>query len=135
MKVPRFEASVMPVRPTTLCTPTMPMAETAITRATSAMWGVLKSGWMKLKPEGNSRESAMPAVMRMAVFMALKVVPTMAMATVTAMVIMRPKPIPGIRLFPRSCARSPMGALDAAAAARPVVVTLFVTLTSLSLTM
>ena len=77
----------------------------------------------------------MPAVMRMAVFMALKVVPMMAMATVTAMVIMRPKPMPGIRLFPMSCTRSPMGALDAAAAAIPVVVTLFVTLTSLSLTM
>ncbi len=50
--------------------------------------------------------------MRMAVFMALRVVPTMAMATVTAMVIMRPKPSPGIRLFaeelhevPDGCAR------------------------------
>ena len=72
MKVPRFEARAMPVRPTTLCTPTMAITETATTRATSAMWGVLKSGWMKERPEGNSRESAMPAVMRMAVFMADK---------------------------------------------------------------
>ena len=90
---------------------------------------------MKERPEGSSLVSAMPAVMRIAVFMAERVVPMMAMATVTAMVIMRPKPMPGMMLFPRTCTRSPMGALDAAAAARPVVVTLFVTLTSLSLTM
>ena len=51
----------------------------------------------------------MPAVMRMAVFMALKVVPTMAMATVTAMVIIRPKPIPGIRLFAEELHEVPDG--------------------------
>ena len=44
MKVPRFEARAMPVKPTTLWTPTMPITETATMRATRAMWGVLNSG-------------------------------------------------------------------------------------------
>ena len=43
---------------------------------------------------GSSLSSAMPAVILIAVFMQLSVVPMIAMATVMAMVIIRPKPIP-----------------------------------------
>ena len=55
----------------------------------------------------------MPLLMRTAVFMQLSVVPMMAMATVIAMVIIKPKPKPGTRLLPISLVKSPIGALDA----------------------
>ncbi len=75
---------------------------------------------MKLSDRGSSRSSAMPQLMRMAVFMQLRVVPTMAMATVIAMVIISPKPKPGMSALPSSFVMSPSGALEAAAAAIPV---------------
>ena len=75
----------------------------------------------------------MPQVTRTAVFMQLKVVPIIAMATVTAMVIIRPNPIPPSILSPISFVRSPIGAPDAAAAAIPLTVAPETVPTSLSL--
>ena len=62
----------------------------------------------------------MAYVTRTAVLRQDSVVPSTASATVTAIVIMSPKPIPPSRLLPTRMAMSPMGALDAAAAAMPV---------------
>ena len=64
----------------------------------------------------------MPQVTLTAVFIQLKVVPIIAIATVTAMVIIRPNPIPPNMLLPISLVRSPIGAPDAAAAAIPLTV-------------
>ena len=63
----------------------------------------------------------MPQVTRMAVFIQLKVVPIIAIATVTAIVIIKPNPIPPSILSPISLVRSPMGALDAAAFVAQIV--------------
>ena len=48
------------------------------------------------------------------------VVPRIASATVTAIVIIKPKPKPPSRLLPSCTAMSPIGALEAAAASSPV---------------
>jgi hypothetical protein len=99
------------------------------------MCGVRYLAFMKLSISGSSRSSAMPLVTRMAVFMQLKVVPMMAIATVTAIVTIRPKPSPWNTLSPISLAKSPMGAEEAAAAANPVTAVAPVPEVSLSLTM
>ena len=111
----------MPVSPTTDCTPTAAMTLETTTNAQMAVWGV-ENPLMKLRNSGTSRASAMPLLMRTAVFMQLRVVPMIAMATVSAMVIITPKPNPGIRLLPISLLKSPIGALDADAAAMAVTV-------------
>ena len=59
-------------------------------------------------------------VTRTAVLRQDSVVPSTARATVIAIEIIRPKPMPPRTLFPTSTAMSPIGALEAAAAAMPV---------------
>src|SRR5436853_4585294 len=122
MKVPKLDAKAMPVRPTTDRTPTAAMTDETTASTQSAACGVLKVPCIKESISGSSRSSAMPQVTRTAVFIQLKVVPTTAIATVTAIDIMNPNPIPGRTWSPKSLAISPIGALEAAAAARPATV-------------
>jgi hypothetical protein len=58
----------------------------------------------------------MAKLMRTPLFMAARVVPRMAMATVIAMISMKANPFPARKVLPSWTARSPIGALDAAAA-------------------
>src|ERR1043166_1915533 len=60
--------------------------------------------------------------MRTAVLKQLSVVPKTAHATVIAIVIMRPKPMPPSSALPSRIAMSPIGAPDAAAASIPITV-------------
>jgi len=66
----------------------------------------------------------------------LSVVPRIASPTVTAIEIMSPKPMPPRTLLPTRIAMSPIGALEAAAAAMPVTAAWFASVpASFSLTM
>ena len=119
-KVPKLDASVMPVRVTTEMTPMTPMtAETAI-MANTAMCGVTKVLCRRPSGSGISLSCAMAKVMRTPVFIADSVVPRMASATVMAMTTIKPKPTPPSSESPIRRIRSPIGALEAPAASRPV---------------
>ena len=62
MKVPKLEAKVIPVKPTTERTPTAAIRLDTATRAHIAICGVLKPPCMKLSISGSSRSSAIPQV-------------------------------------------------------------------------
>ena len=89
--------------------------------------------WRAPRGPGISLSWAMAKLTRTAVLMAARVVPSTARPTVTAITSMRAKPLPPSMASPMSRTMSPMGALEAAAAAMPVVlVPSAATLTSFS---
>src|SRR5713226_1171233 len=118
--VPKFEARVMPVSATTESVPTIPMIAETTTISPTAQCGVAYLPWRRPSRLGISASCATAYVTRTPVFIADRVVPRIASATVTATTMASGNPNPPSIESPIWRMRSPIGALEAAAASSPV---------------